>query len=64
MPEVRQHRASPAREQFLHPDLSKILTSLSGGFLSAIGPRVEESGLGLVALRPHSAPYEDLRRRK
>jgi len=60
VPEVRQHRASPAREQLLHPDLEKILTGLSGGFLNAVGPRVEESGLGLVALHRHSAPYEDL----
>ncbi len=31
------------------------------GFLNAIGPRVEESGLGLIAYHPYSAPYEDLR---
>ena len=31
------------------------------GFLNAIGPRVEESGLGLIALHPYSAPYEDLK---
>jgi peptide/nickel transport system substrate-binding protein len=34
------------------------------GFLNAIGPRVEESGLGLIAYHPYSAPYEDLRLRK
>jgi hypothetical protein len=31
------------------------------GFLNAIGPRVEESGLGLIAYHPYSAPYEDLK---
>jgi peptide/nickel transport system substrate-binding protein len=34
------------------------------GFLNAIGPRVEESGLGLIALHPYSAPYEDLKLKK
>ncbi|MGH7334244.1 MAG: ABC transporter substrate-binding protein [Candidatus Rokuibacteriota bacterium] len=31
------------------------------GFLNAVGPRVEESGLGLIAYHPYSAPYEDLK---
>ncbi len=34
------------------------------GFLNAVGPRVEESGLGLIAYHPYSAPYEDLKLRK
>ena len=34
------------------------------GFINAIGSRVEESGLGLVAYHPYSAPYEDLRVKK
>jgi peptide/nickel transport system substrate-binding protein len=34
------------------------------GFLNASGPRVEESGLGLIAYHPYSAPYEDLKLRK
>ena len=33
-------------------------------FLNAIGARVEESGLGLIALHPYSAPYEDLKLKK
>ena len=33
-------------------------------FLSGVGPRVEESGLGLIANHPYSAPYEDLRVKK
>jgi peptide/nickel transport system substrate-binding protein len=33
-------------------------------FLNAIGPRVEESGLGLIAYHPYSAPYEDVKLKK
>ena len=32
--------------------------------LHGVGPRVEESGLGLIELHPFSSPYEDLRLRK
>ena len=31
------------------------------GFINGVGPRVEESGLGLIAGHAYSAPYEDLR---
>jgi peptide/nickel transport system substrate-binding protein len=31
------------------------------GFINGIGPRVEESGLGLIAGHAYSAPYEDLK---
>ena len=31
------------------------------GFLNATGPRVVESGLGLIAYHPYSSPYEDLK---
>jgi len=34
------------------------------GFLNAVGPRVDESGLGLIALHPYSAPYEEVRLKK
>ena len=34
------------------------------GFLNGVGPRVEESGLGLIAAHPYSAPYEDLKLKK
>jgi peptide/nickel transport system substrate-binding protein len=34
------------------------------GFLNGVGPRVEESGLGLITLHPYSAPYEDLKLKK
>jgi len=29
--------------------------------LHAVGPRVEQAGLGLIELMPFSAPYEDVR---
>jgi len=29
-------------------------------FLNGVGPRVQESGLGLIAGHAYSAPYEDL----
>jgi peptide/nickel transport system substrate-binding protein len=34
------------------------------GFLNAVGPRVDEAGLGLIALFPYSSPYEDLKLKK
>jgi peptide/nickel transport system substrate-binding protein len=34
------------------------------GFLNGVGLRVEEAGLGLIALHPYSAPYEDLKLKK
>ncbi len=33
------------------------------GFINGVGPRVEESGLGLIAGHAYSAPYEDLKLR-
>ena len=33
-------------------------------FLNGVGPRVEESGLGLIAGHAYSAPYEDVRIKK
>jgi peptide/nickel transport system substrate-binding protein len=44
-----------AHERVMHAPLWEL------GFLNATGPRVEESGLGLIALHPYSAPYEDLK---
>ena len=29
-------------------------------FLNGVGPRVKESGFGLIANFPYSAPYEDV----
>ena len=58
------------REQFLH-QIQKILHDKTIqapvyqlGFISGVGPRVEESGLGLLKGYPYSAPYEDLRVKK
>jgi peptide/nickel transport system substrate-binding protein len=47
-----------AHERVMHAPLWEL------GFLNAVGPRVEESGLGLIALHPYSAPYEDLKLKK
>ena len=47
-----------AHERVMHAPLWEL------GFVNAIGPRVEESGLGLIALHPYSAPYEDVRLKK
>src|SRR6058998_1620076 len=44
-----------AHERVMHAPLWEL------GFLNATGPRVEESGLGLIALHPYSSPYEDLK---
>ncbi len=33
-------------------------------FLSGVGPRVEEAGLGLIEYQPYTSPYEDLRLKK
>ena len=33
-------------------------------FLNGVGPRVQESGLGLISGHAYSAPYEDLRLKK
>ena len=30
-------------------------------FLNGVGPRVQESGLGLIAGHAYSAPYEDVK---
>ena len=34
------------------------------GFLNGHGPRVQESGLGLIPGHAYSAPYEDVRLKK
>jgi peptide/nickel transport system substrate-binding protein len=44
-----------AHERVLHAPLWEL------GFLNGVGSRVEESGLGLIAYHPYSAPYEDLK---
>jgi peptide/nickel transport system substrate-binding protein len=48
-----------AHERVMHAPLWEL------GFLNAIGPRVDDTGgLGLIALHPYSAPYEDLKLKK
>jgi peptide/nickel transport system substrate-binding protein len=47
-----------AHERVMHAPLWEL------AFLNGVGPRVGESGFGLIALFPYSAPYEDLKLRK
>jgi len=47
-----------AHERVMHAPLWEL------GFLNAVGPRVEESGFGLIAYFPYTAPYEDLKVKK
>ena len=47
-----------AHERVMHAPLWEL------AFLNGVGPRVEESGLALIALFPYSAPYEDLKLKK
>jgi len=34
------------------------------GFINAVGPRVDESGIGLIVYHPYTAPYEDIKLKK
>jgi peptide/nickel transport system substrate-binding protein len=57
--EVMLHRV----QQLVH-DKAMFAPIWELAFLNGVGPRVEESGLGLIAGHAYSAPYEDLRVRK
>ena len=48
----------------LSPGGSNWLGDLSFAFLNGVGPRVEQSGLGLIPGFAYSGPYEDLKIRK
>jgi len=50
-------------QQIIH-DRVLVAPVLEPAFLNGSGPRLEESGLGLIANHAYSAPYEDLRLRK
>ena len=47
-------------QQLMH---ERVLFSpiLEPAFLNGYGPRVAESGLGLISVHAYSAPYEDIR---
>ena len=64
--------ADPAKPQFTDP-LKELVGKWHGihekvvyapiwelAFLNGVGPRVQESGLGLISGHAYSAPYEDL----
>jgi len=50
-------------QQIIH---ERVMTApvIEPAFLNGVGPRLEESGLGLIANHAYSAPYEDVRLRK
>ena len=50
-------------QQLIH-DKAMVLPIWQLALLQGVGPRVAESGLGLIANYPWSAPYEDLRLKK
>jgi peptide/nickel transport system substrate-binding protein len=54
--EVTLHRI----QQLIH-DKAMVLPIWQLALLQGVGPRVQESGLGLIADYPWSAPYEDIR---
>ena len=47
-------------QQLIH-DKVMVAPIWQSAFLNGVGPRVEESGLGLIAGHAYSSPYEDLR---
>ena len=49
-------------QQLIH-DKVMIAPIWQNAGLSGVGPMVEESGLGLIASYPFSAPYEDVKLR-
>jgi peptide/nickel transport system substrate-binding protein len=57
----RKREATLQRIQQLIHDKVMVLPIWQLALLQGIGPRVAESGLGLIADYPWSAPYEDLR---
>ena len=61
-PRVRQQIL--AKMQQLVHERAMFGPIIEPAFLSGVGPRVEESGLGPIANYPYSAPYEDLRLKK
>jgi len=47
-------------QQLMH-ERAMFAPILEPAFLNGVGPRVAESGLGLIAGHPYSSPYEDLK---
>ena len=60
----KKREAVPHRMQQLVHDKAIFAPIWQLAFLNGVGPRAEESGLGLIPGHAYSAPYEDLRVRK
>ena len=59
--DVKKREALLHRIQQLMHERVMFAPILEPAFLSGVGPRVEESGLGLITGQSFSLPYEDLR---
>ena len=46
-------------QQIIH-ERAMFVPIIEPSLLNGVGPRVEQSGLAVVANHPYSAPYEDL----
>jgi peptide/nickel transport system substrate-binding protein len=57
----KKREAYLAKLQHLIHDKAMFAPIWELGFLNGVGPRVEESGLGLIGGHAYSAPYEDLK---
>ncbi len=59
--DTKRREAALHRIQQLIHDKAMFIPIWQLAFLNGVGPRVEESGLGLIAGHAYSAPYEDVR---
>ncbi|MGH7307644.1 MAG: ABC transporter substrate-binding protein [Candidatus Rokuibacteriota bacterium] len=59
--DLKKRQAYLAKLQQMIHDKAMFAPIWELGFINGAGPRVEESGLGLIAGHAYSAPYEDLR---
>jgi peptide/nickel transport system substrate-binding protein len=62
-PDRKKRQALLTKLQQLVHDKAMFAPIWQLAFLNGVGPRVEESGLGLIAGHAYSAPYEDLKLR-
>jgi len=60
-PDRKKREAYLSKLQQLIHDKTVFAPIWELAFINGVGPRVEESGLGLIAGHPYSSPYEDLR---
>ena len=63
-PDRKRREATLVRIQQLMHDKAMHAPLMEPAFLNGFGPRVAESGLGVVNNHPYSAPYEDVKLKK